>query len=212
MSRVVIFSGGGDYADPWHPFAATSARVAELLAGAGHAVHVVDTLDALDKALSDGEVLVVNAGGGPLPHPLDSRLGGILGSYAGPLLALHVAATLLPETDDWERMLGGRWVREVSLHPARGPMTVRAVSRHPIVDGWGDRSTVDEAYSRLRVGDDVEILLVHDFEGAAHPICWVRTICGRRVAYDALGHDLEAYDAAVAVDLVVELVDWLVEH
>jgi hypothetical protein len=40
MARSLILSGGGEYRDPWHPFAATSERLAGLLAALGHAVEV----------------------------------------------------------------------------------------------------------------------------------------------------------------------------
>lgn len=45
MPRSLILSGGGEYSDPWHPFAATSARVAALLAAIGHEVEVSDLVD-----------------------------------------------------------------------------------------------------------------------------------------------------------------------
>ena len=209
MSRVLVFSGGGDYVDPWHPFAATSARVAEILSAAGHDVSIVDTLAALEKGLADTEVLVVNAGGGIEPHPLDPELSDILSSYRGPLVALHVAATMLPEFDEWEQTLGGRWDRGQSMHPPRGPLTVRAVSRHPIVDGLAESDTVDEAYSWLRVSPSSEVLVVHDLEGGSQPVCWIAESDGRRVAYDGLGHDLEAYEAPLAAALLERLVEWV---
>ena len=31
MSTVLIVSGAGDYSDPWHPFADTSARLVGIL-------------------------------------------------------------------------------------------------------------------------------------------------------------------------------------
>ncbi len=40
MTRSLILSGGGAYADPWHPFAATSERIAGLLAALGHEVEI----------------------------------------------------------------------------------------------------------------------------------------------------------------------------
>jgi hypothetical protein len=209
MSRVLIFSGGGDYVDPWHPFAETSARVAEILRAAGHEVTVVDTLTALQTGLADADVLVVNAGGGPEPHPRDAELAGILQAYDGPLVALHVASTLLPEFEMWEHALGGRWVRGQSMHPPRGPLALRAVSRHPIVDALDSSETYDEGYSWLRIAPSSEVLLVHDLEGGSQGMCWIAEVDGRRVAYDGLGHDLEAYEAPVAVALLERLVTWV---
>jgi hypothetical protein len=40
--RSLVLSGGGRYADPWHPFAKTSARLADVLWSLGHRVEVTD--------------------------------------------------------------------------------------------------------------------------------------------------------------------------
>ncbi len=153
--------------------------------------------------------LVVNAGGGPAPHPLDERLAAILDGYRGPLLALHVAATLLPEHDGWERTLGGRWVRGVSMHPEQGPLSLKAESVSPITHGLGPLETVDEAYSWLRVGPGAEVLLVHDYRDESHAACWILERDGRRTAYDSLGHDAGAYAAPLPRELLRRLVRWL---
>lgn len=209
MSRILLFSGGADYIDPWHPFAETSAMVASILEKDGHKLTVVDTLDGLSEALGTVDLLVVNAGGGPEPHSLDDRLASILAGYRGPLLALHVAATLLPEHNAWEDSLGGRWVRGVSMHPRRGHLRLRPVPSSIAVDDLTPLETVDEAYSWLRVMPEAEILLVHDYEGKAHPVSWTLNRDGRRTAYTALGHDSDAYEAPLAGKLLRLLVNWL---
>jgi len=208
VSAVLVLSGGGDYADPWHPFAATSAIVAGLLREDGHEVEVVDTLDALAERLPDADALVVNAGGGPVAHPLDGRLSGILAGYRGPLLALHVAATLLPEDPSWEETIGGRWVRGTTMHPPGGPLRARGAAGSALVAGL-PLDTVDEAYCFLRVADDADVILTHELDGIVHPICWTLDRGGRRTAYDALGHDPEAYAAPLPRELVRRLVRWL---
>jgi type 1 glutamine amidotransferase len=209
VSRVLLFSGGGDYSDPWHPFAETSAIVADILRADGHETTVVDTLGCLAESLADAELLVINAGGGPEPHPLDDRLANILVGYRGALLALHVAATLLPEHDAWEQAIGGRWVRHISMHPARGPLRLRAVSASIPLHDLEPLETVDEAYSWLRVSPEAEVLLVHNYEGAAHPVSWTLQRGERRSAYLALGHDSEAYAAPIASSLLRRLTSWL---
>ncbi|GAB3598012.1 ThuA domain-containing protein [Microbacterium tumbae] len=209
MSRILVFSGGADYVDPWHPFAETTAIVSAILSGDGHDVAVVDTLDALSRALDTTDLLVVNAGGGPAPHPLDDRLASILAGYHGPLLALHVAATLLPEHDEWEDALGGRWVRGVSMHPERGPLHLRAASPSPPLGDLAERRTIDEAYSRLRVSPDADVRLVHAHDGDVHPACWTVERDGRRTGYSSLGHDPTAYAAPVAGEVLRRLATWL---
>ncbi|MFJ6678472.1 ThuA domain-containing protein [Microbacterium sp. NPDC091382] len=207
MNRVLLFSGGADYADPWHPFAETSAIVAQVLREEGD-VTVVDTLDDLAARIDATDLLVINAGGGTAPHPLDARLAEILTGYRGPLLVLHVAATLLPEHTAWEARLGGRWVRDVTFHPERGPLRVRAVSAS--VADLADLNTVDEAYTALRVSPGADVLLVHDdADGVAHPLVWTHENDGCRAAYSALGHDAEAYASPLASELVRRLTRWL---
>jgi type 1 glutamine amidotransferase len=210
MSRVVVFSGGADYADPWHPFTATSAIVADALRADGHEAIVVDTVDALSTVLVDADLLVVNAGGGTEPHPLDDRLAELLAGYRGPLLVLHVAATLLPEHPEWEAVLGGRWVRGESFHPERGRLRLRPVPGAVSIDGLEPFETVDEAYSSLRVSPGSAVLLVHDDgDGTPHPVAWTHERHGRRVAYSALGHDPEAYETPLAPELVRRLATWV---
>ncbi len=207
MRRVLVFSGGADYADPWHPFAETSAVVAELLREEGD-VAVVDTLNDLAARTDAADLLVINAGGGTAPHPLDARLAEILAGYRRPLLVLHVAATLLPEHAAWEARLGGRWVRDVTFHPERGPLRVRAVSAS--VADLADLDTVDEAYTALRVSPEADVLLAHDdADGVAHPLAWTHESGGCRAAYSALGHDAEAYASPLAPELIRRLSRWL---
>ncbi|SDH14485.1 ThuA domain-containing protein [Microbacterium sp. 77mftsu3.1] len=206
MRRVLVFSGGADYADPWHPFVETSAIVAEVLREEGDAT-VVDTLEDLAARIDAADLLVINAGGGTAPHPLDSRLAEILAGYRGPLLVLHVAATLLPEHAAWEARLGGRWVRDVTFHPERGPLHVRPVSAS--VADLADLDTVDEAYTALRVSPEADVLLVHDDDGVAHPLAWTNENNGCRAAYSALGHDAEAYASSLAPEVIRRLTRWL---
>ncbi|MCC4908374.1 ThuA domain-containing protein [Microbacterium sp. cx-59] len=208
MTRAVVFSGGGDYVDPWHPFAETSAIAADVLRADGFDVDIVDRVDALARVLPGADLLVVNAGGGPEPHPLDPLLASALDGLRGGLLVLHVAATLLPEDDGWEARLGGRWVRGTTMHPERGPMELRAVVADSMTEGIDPLRTSDEAYSWLRVGDGVRVLYVQEHGGQPHPVVWTIDRDGVRAAYDALGHDAEAYDAPAVRELLRRLARW----
>lgn len=207
MPRVVLFSGGGDYTDPWHPFAETSAIVAGLLRDEGLDVTVVDRVDALEPTLP-ADLMVVNAGSGLEPHPLDARLAHILTGARG-LIALHVAAALLPDHPEWEDLLGGRWVRGVTMHPERGPLRLRAVGDDPLTAALASIQTIDEAYCRLRVKEESRVLYAHEHDGAQHPVVWTAEQQGRRVAYSALGHDAEAYDSAEVRESVRRLARWV---
>lgn len=207
MRRVVLFSGGGDYVDPWHPFVETSAVVADTLRGEGFSVETVLRVDDLAARAREADLLIVNAGGGPQAHPRDGDLRAVIEEHTGGLLALHVASTLLPEDDLWETRLGGRWVRGRTMHPERGPMRlVRTETSTADLPAVID--TVDEAYSWLRVAEGTRVLYRQDHAGEAHPVVWVREGDAGRSAYSALGHDVEAYDSPAVRSLVVDLARW----
>ena len=65
MARSLILSGGGEYRDPWHPFAATSERLAGLLAALGHEVEVSELVADHVADLRGWDLVVVNAAAGP---------------------------------------------------------------------------------------------------------------------------------------------------
>ena len=226
--RALLLSGGGRYADPWHPFGETSAHLAAVLADRGLDVVTRDDVDATLAGLCDRgawpDLLVLNVGqprdGSPAPAPGPPAEGftGYLRS-GRPLLGVHSSATSFDGFDPWEERLGGRWVHGVSMHPEHGSARVHVLpGRHPVVAGLADFETLDERYTHLRVGPDVVAVAEHDHEGERHPLVWVREGPGgggtgggatARTAYDALGHDARGYDSPEHLELLGRLVRWL---
>ena len=219
--RVLVLAGRGRYEDRWHDHAATSAGVASVLAGLeGTDVEVRSTSrDALDD-LDAVDLLVVNSGRGRTDPafdgddaawaPVHARLSRHV-REGGAVLALHQAANTFADSGSWADDLGGRWVPGESWHPPLGPMTATPVEgSHPLVDGLGPVRGVDERYCGLRTAADVVVTLtVPDEEGWAHPAGWVHTAGGRRVVYDALGHDVRALDSPSRRDLLRREARWL---
>lgn len=189
MIRTLLFTGGGDYADPWHPYAESSEQLAELLREGGRDVEVTDAVDSALDALADGpELFVVNAGAGPEPHPRDAELAAAAIDHVesgGTLLVVHLSTGLFPGHDDWELMIGARWIWDVSGHPPRGPF--RVLTGEP----GADFDIVDESYARLRLHPGSEVLAWHenDADGKRHPLVWRRPRGPGHVAVDLLGHD-----------------------
>src|SRR5665213_2979606 len=112
--HALILSGAGRYADPWHPFAETSARIADILRGEGFDVEISEDVDARLAALGGAQapdLLVVNVGDLALTdpeHPKAEAEGkgreGLIACQAdgGPVLAMHVSSTSLrgaPESE-----------------------------------------------------------------------------------------------------------------
>ena len=70
-------------------------------------------------------------------------------------------------------------------------------AEHRVTAGLSVVEAADERYLSLAVSPDVQVLVVADHEGAAHPVVWV--VPGpARGADDALGHDVRSYDSPCA--------------
>ena len=86
-----------------------------------------------------------------------------------------------------------------------------SAQRTKLTVSWDGRSvieTTDEQYLDLRVDPASQALLVAEHDGAMHPVLWVAPGPGR-VLYDALGHDVGAYDSAGRQELLRREVSWL---
>lgn len=208
---ALIFSGGADYADPWHGYAETSELLAEVLRGADLDVEIVDTVDGAIAALQDQPgLLVVNAGAGPDPHPDDERLAAAALSqvhHGGGLFAMHLSTGLFPRSAEWEATLGARWIWDVSGHPP-GSMFRVQVEADPLTAGITDFDIDDEAYADLRLGIGSRVLASHEVGGTRHPLVWARQNGRGRVAVDLLGHDPRSFDSPEHRDMLGRVARW----
>lgn len=228
MTKALVLTGGGRYADPWHSFAATSARLAGLLAEAGHEVVVRDDVDAalgeLDGPLADVGLLVVNAGdplrsvrdGRPEPPPappaevlaaasagLDAALERGIG-----VLAVHAAVMSLRDHPAWFECLGGEWVWGESSHPPFGTVRAKLGGNHPIAQG-PDFAVEDEAYEHLRFAEVFEPIAEHERDGIRYPLVWARESGRSRAVVDVLGHSVQSYESVEHRALLLRAIEWL---
>jgi uncharacterized protein len=212
-ARVLLLTGRGRYADPWHPFERTSERLREILAGFD-VDEPLDVDDALGSAVHAPDLVVANLGkpldGAPSPAPgaIDG-LERLLRST--PVLAVHAAVNSFPDSELWAATIGARWVDGRSWHPEFGELKA--------VPGRDDGSPLrelrpltlqDERYLDLEMRAPVVPLYRHsDDAGGLQPSVWVRESAGVRAAYDAYGHDERSYDSAEHRRLLLRLVRWL---
>ncbi|WP_377527960.1 ThuA domain-containing protein [Micromonospora sp. GCM10011542] len=212
---TVILSGEGPHADPWHPLAATSAKIAELLGGPG-SVTTVASIDQLGTALADADLLVVNASANRTTSiPQDDAFARTLDAFlgrGGSLLATHSATIAFPGLPTWRSTLGATWHHDRTFHPPIGQTLVRRTAvDHPITRGLGDFEVYDERYTNLDLvdGSGIQPLYVHEEGGETHPLVWARTVGSSRIVYDALGHDVRSYESPGHVELFGRIVSWL---
>lgn len=219
---AVVLTGSGRYADPWHPFAATSTLLMTWLRELRPDIPLVERFD-IDAELSGWGVgaalptlLIANFG---LPRdgarsPLDAAATAGLQRFLRenvPVIAVHAAVTSLIDTEDWSELIGGRWVRGTSWHPPASEFTVQPtpVASAPVaVPLVGGSATVDERYARLERRSTATVIAEHDVNGVSEPSAWLVDDRDRRAAYVALGHDLRAYTGRPMRELFDAAVAW----
>ncbi len=215
MADILVISGSAAYADEWHDFPTTSARVAAVLEGLGHSVRITEDVGPALASPGPAGLLVLNIGRPAGARPADGARAArtCLKSYlaaGGGLLALHSSVIALSTVPELRGLLGGAWVEGRSMHPPYGEAAVeRTAAGHPVATGLGDFAVLDERYSYLDVEPDATVLFDHEHDGDRHPLVWARTAGSGRIVYDALGHDAASYDSAGHQALLGRSVRWL---
>lgn len=215
MTDVVVISGGGPYADRWHPFRDTSARLAGIIEGLGYTVSVTEDVESGLAEPGPCRLLVINIGNPSNARPPERIEAARLGienhlAAGGAMLGVHSTATSLTTMPQWPSILGGRWVRGHSMHPPKSKTIIRlATTEHPIISGLSDFVIFDERYSYLETQPDITVLCEHTYNGVRHRLVWAREHDGSRIVYDGLGHDTASYDSDGHVQLMRREVRWL---
>ena len=215
MSDVLLISGRGPYADAWHQFPATSARIAGIIEDLGLSVDVTEDVEAALAEPGFCRLLVVNIGNPTDPRPAELIEAARIGlqdhlAGGGALLGIHSSATSLTTMPEWPAILGGSWVRGRSMHPPQSEATISlSTGQHPITKDLTDFVIFDERYSYLQTQPDITVLYEHSHDGLRHPLVWARQSDRHRVVYDGLGHDTASYDSAGHVELLRRSVRWL---
>ncbi len=215
MPDVLLVSGSGPYADAWHSFPETSARIAGIIGGLGLSVEITEDVEGGLAQPGASRLLVVNIG-----NPTDQRPPELIEAVStgmedylasgGALLGVHSSATSLTTMSQWPAILGGTWLRGRSMHPPQGEATILlGTGQHPITNGLTDFVIFDERYSYLQTQPDITVLYEHSYNQLRHPLVWARQTDRFRVVYDGLGHDTASYDCAGHVELLRRSVMWL---
>jgi uncharacterized protein len=212
--RSLVLSGGGRYADPWHPFAKTSARLADVLWSLGHRVEVTDFIPDRVADLSGFDLIVVNAAAGPgeAAAAQEAAREGLRAALdrGVAVLAVHTGVCTLLRLPEWEAVTGAAWVPGRSGHPKLGPAHVQTHrDAHPIVTGMGSFDLIDERYAGLRLAPGLVPLVSHRHNGRQYPLVWAREEGRSRVVADTLGHGVESYESAGHRRLLSRAVGWL---
>lgn len=212
--HALLLSGGAPpYVDPWHPFAASSDRLAQVAEGLGWAVERADDVAGrLGQGLDGIDVLLVNAPGPDgdvdpaLLEAADRALAGFLGR-SGAVVGLHIGAVTLLGLPRWNALTGARWIQGVSGHPPLGDCVVHG---HDDPRVPGDLDLLDERYTDLELAGDRTVLVSYDGDdGRTHPLVWAREVDGTRVLVDTFGHDARSFDSTTHRELLERSLRWV---
>lgn len=222
MAQVLILSGAGSYADPWHPFPATSAALAQVAQGVSEAVSVREDVDAALAEFADPgrelpRILVVNTGDSwrgdepALSVGADSIAGFNRLLDAGVhIFGTHTAAASLRSYPRYAHTLGGMWVPGSSWHPPKSATRITLTPGHAATQGVAHIDTVDERYTDLQLLDDVLVLATQTEGGREHPVLWCKQgPGGGQVVYSALGHDAQGYESREYQQVLRQIFTWL---
>jgi type 1 glutamine amidotransferase len=224
--RVIIATGTGRYADPWHPFEETSQRLAELLSQDSR---IDIQLDAdVDHAMEHAaayDLVVVNAGdpwredgrsvvGRQIDGAPAASVHGLADAIAAGtgFLGMHTAVATLRDYPQWAPLCGAIWLPGVSWHPPKGELMITvpeagAPDTGPAA-GPSQFAVTDELYLQLQRVGDHEVVAESGHDAVRHPVAWTRNVGAARAAIDVLGHGPESYDSEGHRRLVTALAWW----
>ncbi len=214
--RALVLTGSGRYADPWHPFAETGSRVADILIRREWDVDVSDDVDGGMASLEGYDLVAVSAGdpwrGGERGAPPASVEGFAAALERGiGVLALHAAVSSLRDYPEWAPAIGAMWVPGLSFHPDAGEMTVQVEPDVVPAEVPTTFHVHDERYCALQRLGRRTVVAWHEGDGAKEPAAWVREHGAARIAVDVLGHDSRSFDASGHRTLVAALAAWAVD-
>ena len=212
MPKALILSGGGRYSDPWHPFAATSIRLAEIGERLGLAVEIAEDLEARLVDLHGVDVVVADAASGPVTAAHEAAVSGMHAFMArgGGILAVHVGASTLIGMPDWEDVTGMAWIDGVSMHPALGPAHVdvhpdrHAIAAPSTTSTWSTSGTATCGLPRTSSRS-----CRTNTRARGSRWSWARRYGNARIVTDALGHGVESFDSPEHIELILRSFRWL---
>ena len=138
-------------------------------------------------------------------------------------LFLHHAIVSYQDWDEYEKILGGRFLSEAvmkdgrEIYPASGwehdqDIDVKVEDKkHSVTKGIKNFTIHDETYSFCRISDSVHILLSTDNPFSNKYLAWTNHYGNSRIVYIQLGHDSPAFENPDYKKLVKNAIYWVSE-
>ena len=82
---------------------------------------------------------------------------------------------------------------------------------HPVIEGVGDFSLVDEGYKDVKILPDIHPLLAVSHAQCAPYVGWTNKYDNSRIAYIMLGHGPEAHENPNYRKLIRNAISWVIK-
>lgn len=134
-----------------------------------------------------------------------------------PMVFLHHALASYPGWDEFEELLGGRYVlkgegiAEEDLSTYKHDVWVKStvVTQHPVTKGLSEFKIFDEVYGNFRVSDKVVPLLKTDHPESTETIAWENSYNSSKIIYLQAGHDHHAYESEAFRKMLLQAINYL---
>ena len=138
-----------------------------------------------------------------------------------PLLFLHHSICSYQNWDEFEKILGGKYIQkapgipenELSAFKNRVWMNVEIVNpSHPVTKNITDFKIFDEAYRNLRISKDITPLLKTGSPESSPVIGWEKKYNNSKIVYIEFGHNRIAYENSNYRKLIQQSIRYLANN
>lgn len=138
-----------------------------------------------------------------------------------PILFLHHALVSYQKWPEFEKILGGKYVKEGSDIPEEEQSTYKhdvwvdidiVTPEHPVTAGFGDLKLFDEVYGNYRVLSMVQPLLKTSHSESTEIIGWENKYRASTIIYLQPGHDHHAYESPEYRKLLSQAINYLAQN
>jgi len=201
-SKILILAQN----DQWHPLEDLGAMMADWLKDAGfNDVTLTKDRAVITGDISEYDLLVLCMTPGKFSPEEENALVDYV-ENGKKLMGLHSATFVDEENQKYIEMIGGRFTHHGPYHE----FTVKVSDPgHTIVKDLKDFTIADELYVLDRTPSAASVLLTAFWDDHAQPLLYLRSHGQGKVLYNAMGHDMAAFENPNFRHIVVQGVKWL---
>lgn len=135
-----------------------------------------------------------------------------------PFLFLHHSLVSYQDWDEFEKLLGGKYIQRSDKIPGEQQSTYKhdvwinfkvVDSKHPVTRGFNDFRLFDEVYGNFRVSEDVVPLLKTNHPESSSIVGWENKYNNSTIIYLQPGHDFHAFESPLYHNLLLQSVNYL---